>query len=198
LQLTGGILLIKKYKEKLPENIPFVICPNHSSYLDIVLLYRVFKNHFVFMGKKEIEKAPLFNIYFTSGMNILVDRSSKVGSHKAFKKVGEEIDKGHSVVIFPEGTIPHHAPYLKQPFKNGAFRLAIEKQVPIVPVTFLHNWKRLQGSKLYKGKAGPGYTKVIIHEKIETKGMTDDDLVNLREKVFNIINQPIIEAYGSK
>ena len=54
-----------------------IICPNHSSFMDIPCLYIIFKDYFVFTGKKEIEKWPLFHIFYTSGMNILVDSHSR-------------------------------------------------------------------------------------------------------------------------
>lgn len=190
IQIMGGIVMIISREEKNPVRKPYVICPNHSSYLDIPLVFRLIPDYFVFLGKREIENYPLFHVFFTKGMNILVDRSSKMASHKAFLQACEEIDKGNSVLIFPEATIPNNAPLLN-PFKNGAFRLAIEKQVPIVPVTFLGNWKILQGSKLLKGKAGPGITRVIVHKSIDTRGMRQEDLPRLRQQVFDIMNKPL-------
>ncbi len=192
LQIAGGIIMLVTRVEKKPLRKPYVICPNHSSYLDIPLVFRVVEDFFIFMGKKEIENYPLFHNFFTRGMNILVDRSSKMGSHKAFMQACEEIEKGNSVLIFPEATIPNNAPVLN-PFKNGAFKLAIEKQVPIVPITFIGNWKILQGSILFKGKAGPGITRVIVHESIETKGMTENDLPELKKRVFDLMNKTLLE-----
>ena len=125
-------------------------------------------------------------------MNILVERRSKMSSHKAFMQACAEIDNGNSVLIFPEATIPHNAPVLNS-FKNGAFKLAVEKQVPIVPVTFLGNWKILQGSIMFKGKAGPGITRVIVHQSIETKGMNENDIPALKQKVFDVMNAPLLE-----
>lgn len=195
MQFCCGIIMLVKRLEKTPLKKPYVICPNHSSYLDIPLVFRVVQDYFVFLGKKEIENYPLFHNFFTKGMNILVDRSSNVGSHKAFMQACEEIDKGNCVLIFPEATIPDNAPVLN-PFKNGAFKLAIEKQVPIVPVSFLGNWKILQGSIMFKGMAGPGITRVIVHKSIDTAGMTQNDLSELKKKVFDVINEPLKKRWG--
>lgn len=192
MQVLGGIITVVKRVEKAPVRKPYVICPNHSSYLDIPLVFRIVKDYFIFLGKREIENYPLFHIFFTKEMNVLVDRSSKLGSHKAFMQACEEIDKGNCVLIFPEATIPDNAPVLN-PFKNGAFKLAIEKQVPIIPVTFTGNWKILQGSKMFKGKAGPGITKVIVHRSIDTKGMTENDIAALKNRVFEVMNAPLLE-----
>lgn len=189
----GGIFMKIEREGELPTDTPYVICPNHSSYVDIILLYRTFSEYFVFMGKREIEKVPLFGKFFSMGMDISVDRRSKTDAHRAFIRACEEIDQGHNVVIFPEATIPNDAPKLSN-FKNGAFKLAIEKQVPIVPVTYTNNWKLLQGSVLLKGKAGPGIAKAIIHPYIPTTGMTDGDVASLREQTYNTINKALHHA----
>lgn len=65
---------------------PYIICCNHSSYMDIPCIYAVFKDYFVNAGKKELVKWPLFKIFYTSGMNILVDRKNESGSVLAVKK----------------------------------------------------------------------------------------------------------------
>jgi 1-acyl-sn-glycerol-3-phosphate acyltransferase len=182
------IWIDKKQLAALPK-APYIICANHTSYLDIVLTYCIFPDYFVFMGKNELRKAPLFNIFFKD-MNILVDRKSATGSHRAFLRAGAEIDKGHCVALFPEGTIAPKAPQML-PFKNGAFKLALEKQVPIVPVTFINNWNLLEDKAFWKSRCRPGIATIVIHPHIETKGMTEEDLLSLKSKVFDIINEPL-------
>lgn len=182
------IWIEKKQKSALPK-APYIICANHTSYLDIILTYCIFNDYFVFMGKNELRKVPLFNIFFKD-MNILVDRKSTTASHKAFLRAGSEIDNGHCVALFPEGTIAPKAPQML-PFKNGAFKLSIEKQVPIVPVTFINNWNILEDKSFWKSRCRPGIATIVIHPYIETKGMTEEDLVSLKSKVFDIINEPL-------
>ena len=143
LLYLGGIFLKIKGKENIIKDQPFLICSNHSSFIDIPCLYSMFEDYFVFTGKKEVEKWPLFHIFYTSGMNILVDRKNKMGLIKAFKRMMEVIDEGHPLVILPEGTISKTAPKLTE-FKPGSVSLAINKQIPILPITFTTNWKRLQ------------------------------------------------------
>jgi len=190
ITLVPGIFVSRKEEYDLKKiNTPVVYCANHVSYLDIVISYIVIPNYFVFMGKQELQKAPLFNIFFKK-MNILVDRKSLKGSHRAFVQAGEQIDKGNSMFLFPEGSICKDPRNLKA-FKNGTFKLAIDKQVPIVPITFLNNWKILQNGGFFKANGRPGISRVVIHKPIETKGMTDADLVSLRHQVYTIIQQDI-------
>lgn len=193
IMIIPGLFLKTERKipsDKLPQTA--IYCGNHVSYLDIIASYLIIPNYFVFMGKQELDKAPLFRIFFKE-MNILVDRGSNVGSHRAFMRAGADIDKGHSVFLFPEGTISSFGKL--RGFKNGAFKLAIEKQVPIVPVIFLNNWKLLQNGGYFKAYGRPGISRIVIHQPIPTVGMTEQDLVSLRTKVYDVI-QAELEKYN--
>jgi 1-acyl-sn-glycerol-3-phosphate acyltransferase len=181
--------------DNIPESGSYIICPNHSSFLDITCLYSIFKNYFVFTGKKEIEKWPLFHIFYTSGMNILVDRDNKSDAIRVVKRISEEINRGRPLIMFPEGTISKQAPKLTS-FKPGVFVMAIQKQIPILPVTFITNWERLQRGGLFAGKASPGLAEVVIHKPILTTGLTKNEVVLLQNQVREIINMPLKKRYG--
>ncbi|MHB8259322.1 MAG: lysophospholipid acyltransferase family protein [Bacteroidia bacterium] len=176
-----------KTKHEIPH--PAVIVSNHASYLDGIVNYLLTKNYFVCMAKSEIKKAPLFNIFFRD-MQITVDRSSVTSSHKAFMRAAQEIDKGNSLFIFPEGATSPNGE-LKN-FKNGPFRIAIEKQVPIVPVTFVNNWKLMQKGGFFTSYGRPGISTVVIHKPISTVGLREENIVDLRQQVFAIINNTLI------
>lgn len=192
--LSTGVFIKVKGKQNIIKNQPFIICANHSSFIDIPCMYAIFDEYFVFTGKQEIEKWPLFHIFYTSGMNILVDRNNKQGILKSFKKMIRTIDNGFPLVIFPEGTISKEAPKLTE-FKSGAISLAIKKQIPVLPVTFTSNWKRLQRKDLFHGLAGPGISNVVIHPIIETAGKTEQELSSLLKKLHQIINLPLTHQY---
>ncbi len=186
LLFFAGAILKVKGRENIPQNGAYIICPNHTSYLDIFCLYTIFPKYFVFTGKKEIEKWPLFHIYYTSGMNILVDRDSKTGMFKTLKRMSHEIEIGNPLAIFPEGTISKEAPKLTT-FKSGAFAIAIQKQVPILPITFVSNWKILSRSGFWKGIDGPGIAEVVIHKPVPTIGMKKGNMNLLQSDVIAII-----------
>lgn len=183
---NAGIITKTIWKHKPAKNKAYVICPNHCSYLDIVTTYIAIPEYFHFMGKAELKNIPLFGHFFKE-MNIPVDRGSIVSSHKAYQRAAEDLDKGVSVAIFPEGTIPETAPKLKA-FKNGAFRLAIEKQVPVLPVIYLDNYKIMPDGILKRMHAGrPGKTRLIVLPPVETKGLTREDLEALKSKVHYLM-----------
>jgi len=191
LQWASGVPVKVVRKAPLPK-APYIICCNHSSYLDIIQMYNVIPEYFLFMGKYELLRWPLFNIFF-KGMNIAVNRGSHNEAAKAFRKAAHALDRGTSLALFPEATIPTFTPRMK-PFKDGAFKLAIEKQVPIVPITFLDHWRLFGEPTEFLSRARPGIARAVVHPPIPTKGLTEADLVALRKEVFRVIEGPLIAA----
>lgn len=181
-------LVVKRKYKSLPEP-PYIICANHTSFIDIIYMYIMFPDLFLFMGKKELLKWPLFGVFFRK-MDIAVNRRNPKEALRALEQVSREIEKGKSFALFPEGTIPTTVPKMK-PFKNGAFNLAIKHQIPIVPVTFKNNYKILE--EALWGKARPGIARAVIHEPVNVKGMTEQDLVTLRTQIFQLINAELDE-----
>lgn len=176
---------------------PVVICSNHASYLDIILMYQILpKKKFLFIGKAELLKWPIINIFFKN-LDISVNREKRSSGMKSILRAKQEIENGWSIVIFPEGGIPVDTPELA-PFKNGAFKLAIDAQIPILPITILDNWKLFDVDPLLTGPARPGISNVIIHEPIPTIGLDKKDLINLRQQTFETINEPLIETIKGK
>lgn len=191
LILTLSGIFPKVERHFIPTNgQAYVICPNHISYLDIVTTYIAVPRYFHFIGKAELKNIPLFG-YFFKEMNIPVDRASILSSHRAYKRACEDIDNGISVAIFPEATIPETAPQLKS-FKNGAFKLAVEKQVPVIPVTYHNNHVIMPDGILRRMHAGrPGKSLITVHAPVETKGMTDGDIEKLKNQVYRILKESL-------
>ncbi len=184
---------------KIPNltNGPYVVCANHSSYLDIILMYRVLpKNKFLFIGKSELLKWPIINIFFKK-IDIAVDRQKRSSGMRSIIRAKEELNHNWSIVIFPEGGIPGNTPQLNS-FKNGAFKLAIDTQVPILPITIVDNWKLFKTDPILTGNARPGFSRIIIHEPIPTIGTNRKDLINLRQKTFDKINEPLLKYTANK
>lgn len=200
------LVWVRKIKSgKYKKNQAYIICPNHSSYHDIVFMTRISPRDILFMGKAELKKWPLMQVFFKNGKyHIAVDRKNAREAARALDLAKERIKEGYSVVIFPEGTIADSAPVLNR-FKQGAFKLAIETQTPVVPVTFLDHWYLMSDPEKLFGPCTPGISRVIIHDPIETVGMTEKDIVPLQQKVFDIIEAdlkqyvyPKLKSYGAK
>lgn len=204
LQILLLLWIQKKGRKKFPDG-PYILCANHSSYYDIFVSYRIAPGYLIFMGKAELAKWPLLNVFFKNGnMSISVNRKNPLGASKAFQHALEAIDRKESIVVFPEGTIADNAPVLNR-FKPGAFKMAIAKQIPIVPVTYLDNWALMSEPEKLFGPCRPGISRAIIHEPIETKGMSENDLLTLQNKVFEVIENdlkkyvyPKLKKHGEK
>ncbi|MEO9257962.1 MAG: lysophospholipid acyltransferase family protein [Crocinitomicaceae bacterium] len=181
-------------KGKLPDG-QIIICANHSSYLDIILLPSLMSHYpFIFVGKHEVLGYPLIKTFFKL-LHISVDRSSKIQSARSFVKINRAYKEGWSIAIFPEGGIPDDNRPKMAPFKNGAFKLAMDNKATIVPITFMNNYCLLSDPSDILGLARPGYSKVIIHEAITSEMYALLSLEELNKKVFSIINEPLIELY---
>jgi 1-acyl-sn-glycerol-3-phosphate acyltransferase len=98
--------------------------------------------------------------------------------------------------MYPEGGIRTTNPPHMAPFKEGAFRVAIEQQIPVVPVTIPYNWIVLpeDGSLLVYRRS----IKAIFHEPIETVGMRVEDIDRLKEKTFQVIDQELKKIFPDK
>lgn len=172
---------------------PSVIVANHTSYLDILFSVFYIKKPAVYMGKAELLKIPLFNIFFKR-IDIPVRRQSPKDAARAFEKAAEWIDKGYSVIIFPEGTISPQGKL--KPFKNGAFRLAIEKKVPIVPAVNLNNWHLLENGGFFKSNGFPGIAHIVVGKPINTTLYTEQNLVDLQNEIRQFIETHLNQYYG--
>ncbi len=171
---------------KLEINKSYMLVANHTSMADIMLMLAVIKNPFVFVGKAELAKIPLFGFFYKRTC-ILVDRSCSKSRMAVFKKAQKRIDRGLSVCIFPEGGVPDESIVLDA-FKDGSFRLAIDHQIPIVPITFGDNKRRFSYT-FFSGS--PGIMRAKIHKPIETEGKTDGNRKEIREEVRQIILEQI-------
>ncbi|TJY34725.1 lysophospholipid acyltransferase family protein [Pontimicrobium aquaticum] len=172
-----------KRLQKLQKGKSYMLVANHTSMIDIMLmLVTIKKNPFVFVGKKELAKLPLFGFFYKRTC-ILVDRSSAKSRQAVFLRAQKRLKSGLSICIFPEGLVPDEDVTLAD-FKDGAFRLAINHKIPIVPITFYDNKKRFSYT-LFSG--GPGMLRVKIHEFLDTAHLMIEDTKKLNNTSRTII-----------
>ena len=177
--------------EQMEKGKSYMLVANHTSMTDIMLMLVVSKNPFVFVGKKELVKIPIFG-FFYKRTSILVDRGSSKSRFEVFKRAQHRLNQGLSICIFPEGGVPDDESIILDEFKDGAFRLAIEHQIPIVPMTFADNKERFS-FKFFSGS--PGKMRAKVHNFIPTDGLTLDDKKELKDKVRNVIYDQLVEYH---
>ncbi|MEJ6978906.1 lysophospholipid acyltransferase family protein [Pedobacter sp. P351] len=184
-----------RYRIELPIDWSktYIICANHTSNLDIPAITRAVKSNFAFMGKHELLENHLLKLFFKT-IDIPLNRDSKMSSFRAFKKGEMYLKQGISLVIFPEGKIGDDYPPILHEFKNGPFKLAIEQQIPIIPISMVNVWKKMwdDGSKY---GTRPGICDICIHPPVETKGLILDDAEDLKNKIFTIIHSQLDNEY---
>ena len=160
----------------------YMLVANHTSMLDIMLMLVVSRNPFVFVGKKELEKLPIFGFFYTR-VCIMVDRDDVRSRTGVYRRAQRRLDQGLSICIFPEGGVPEEHIVL-DPFKDGAFKMAIAHKIPVVPMTFYDNKKRFSFTFL---SGGPGRIRAKVHQFFETGILSAEDTSTLREEVRNVI-----------
>ncbi|WP_298792966.1 lysophospholipid acyltransferase family protein [uncultured Allomuricauda sp.] len=169
-------------EQKMVKGKSYMLVANHTSMLDIMFMLVVSKNPFVFVGKKELVKIPVFG-FFYKRVCIMVDRESIKSRTGVYRRAQRRLDQGLSVCIFPEGGVPEEQVVLDA-FKDGAFKMAIAHKIPVVPITFFDNKKRFSFTFL---SGGPGIIRAKVHRFFETGILGEEDKSTLREEVREVI-----------
>lgn len=175
---------------KIEKGKSYIFLANHFSYLDVAMMGFI-PGDVLFVGKASIRKAPLFGYYFKK-LHIAVDRERVKSRAETMRRAGEALDQGSGIVLFPEGGIYTQHPPKMVHFKNGAFRLAMEKQIPIIPVTLSFNHLILPDDGqllLHKRPA-----KMVLHAPLDPREFDSDE--SLKEKCFEVIQNQLFLDNG--
>lgn len=174
-----GIRVVVEGIEHARTGKPAVYVANHQSGMDIMLFGSMFPRRTVIIGKREILLIPAFNLFYVLGGNILIDRAKRVRAISGLTKAVERLHERHvSIWIFPEGTRNRGDGQLL-PFKKGAFYMATQAKVPLIPVVAgpldpLISWKerRIRGGEI----------RVRVLPPIDTAGVGDDGVDQLLKR----------------
>lgn len=174
-------------EQQMEKGKSYMLISNHTSMLDIMLMLVVSKNPFVFVGKKELVKIPVFG-FFYKRVCIMVDRDNIRSRTGVYLRAQRRLDQGLSICIFPEGGVPEEHIVLDA-FKDGAFKMAIAHKIPVVPITFYDNKKRFSFT-FFSG--GPGRVRAKVHPFFETGILGEEDKSTLREEVREVILNELV------
>ncbi len=177
---------------RFEKDTSYMLVSNHSSMMDIMLMLHISRSPFVFVGKAELAKIPLFGFFYKRTC-ILVDRGNPRSRKAVFDQAQRRLSQGLGVCIFPEGGVPEDMSIVLDRFKDGAFRLAIDHQIPIAPITFYDSKKRFPYAFL---EGGPGKMRAKVHPFIPTLGMTQSHKRELREQTRQLILQELENDLG--
>jgi 1-acyl-sn-glycerol-3-phosphate acyltransferase len=185
----AGVKVVIENRATLVPEQPYVFMANHASSLDIWAVFVAIPRRLRLIAKKQLARIPLFGWAMWAGRFIFIDRGNGVAARRSIAEAGRRIHDGDSVLIFPEGTRTRDGSLL--PFKKGGFHLAIKAGVPIVPVALCGTRALMpRGSVLLRA----GAIRVIIGQPIPTQGLSDEDRVNLPERVRGIVDVMLAEG----
>jgi 1-acyl-sn-glycerol-3-phosphate acyltransferase len=191
---AAGVKIEVENVDTIKNAVPAIIVGNHQSQFDVVALAYALPIPVRFLAKKELFKIPFFGGGMKGAGIIPIDRQNRTKAIESIRHA-EEVIRKHKlgIVAFPEGTRSPDGEIRK--FKKGPFILAINTQLPIVPVS-------ISGTRfiMKKGtaKIRAGKIKIVIHEPIQTTGLTLNDRDELLEKVRNVIISGYDHYYGEK
>ena len=178
---SAGVKYSVKGLDQLDLNLNYIFVGNHESAFDIPLAWAGIKHHLVSISKIELKWIPIFGWAMQAAKHIFVDRSNRLKAIKSLQNAAESIKKNpRSVMLFPEGTRSKDGKIHQ--FKKGGLLLAIESQLPVVPMALCGTNDVLVAGTW---KLRPTSIELHIGKPIETKRMTFDDRNILTDKVFN-------------
>jgi 1-acyl-sn-glycerol-3-phosphate acyltransferase len=174
-------------KENIQKNTSYIVIPNHQSYYDIFVIYGWIGIDIKWVMKKELRKIPGLGIASEKIGHIFLDRSNKKQALDSLNKAKQKLVNGTSVVMFPEGT--RSVTGQLNPFKRGAFKLAFDLGLPILPVTLIGTKDILPADSM---NIFPGKVQMIIHQPIDITKYSEEDVKLLMDYVSEIISKPLI------
>lgn len=167
-------------RDHIRQKTSYIYVSNHTSFLDIPGIRLLIPGEFRPIAKRELLKIPVFG-FIVKAATVVVDRSNAQSRKKSMEALSEILKGGISILVFAEGT-QNRTQEILQPFKDGAFRIAIDTQLPIVPIVVLGAGRLMPPGKL---DIKPGKIKVVAGEPISVAGMTTDDVQTLKQKTFD-------------
>ncbi|HFA48258.1 MAG TPA: 1-acyl-sn-glycerol-3-phosphate acyltransferase [Bacteroidetes bacterium] len=174
--------------EYLDKKKTYIIVSNHLTALDFMVNARAYPGVYKYLAKIDLVKIPVFG-FIVKKLCVLVDRKSRESRVKSIAYLRQTLKDGYSVFLYPEGTRNEtDAPLL--PFHKGAFSTAIESGCPVAVQTIVkikHVSGKASGLDLF-----PGTIKVVWSKPISTEGMTNKDVLKLKEKVEAIMREQLV------
>ena len=177
------------FEAQLDKNKQYIFVANHISYLDAPIIVKTIRRPIRALGKTEMGAVPVFGFIYKYAV-VRVDRGSAEHRAKSVRNMKSILKKGISIVVFPEGTFNMTTNPLKE-FYDGAFRVAIETQMPIKPILFLDAYDRMNYRSIFS--LNPGKNRAVYLEEIPVENLTQQDLPMLKQKVYDLMDNKLRE-----
>ncbi len=180
----AGVTVTVEGKENIPTDVPCVFVGNHRSYYDIPLMLTQLDKPHALVSKKEVEKIPLVRGWMRLLHCVFLDREDPRKAIASLNEAIENVKKGYSVVIFPEGTRNKGQEGSLLEFKGGAFRIATKTKAPIVPVAITGSRDIMENNGMWMK---PAHVTIRILPAIQTAELSKEELKALPERTAELI-----------
>ena len=178
------------HRTKLAPDKSYVFTPNHQGLFDVFLIYGYLGQNIKWVQKQELRKIPFVGKACEIAGHVYVDQSSLRSGKETIMKAEQQLKGGCSMTIFPEGSRTYTGKMGR--FKRGAFIIAKEMGLPVVPVTVNGPFDVM---KIHTYLINPGTLELIVHEPIETEGMTDEEIPELMDRCRQIVHSGLWNKY---
>ncbi len=175
-------------REKIEKGKAFIYVSNHTSFLDLPGIAMTIRGQFRPLAKKELLKLPVFG-WITRATCVVVDRTSGESRKKSINYLKRMLNLGISILIFPEGT-QNRTKEIMQPFKDGAFRIAVDTNQPILPLVVIGAGKLMPPGK---GKIQPGVIKIILGDPIEATTYNQKSTTEIKDHTYLVLKEMILK-----
>lgn len=170
-------------RENIDPTTPYVVVANHLSLIDIPTLYGWLPLDLKWIMKKEVRKIPLIGAGTALLGHIFLDRKDHNAAVRQLQQLKDSLQPGTSILFFPEGTRSRSGEL--QAFKMGAFHMACDLEIPILPVTLIGTDTILTPETM---DLHPGTARMIIHPAISAEQVTSSSPEALRDLSISIIS----------
>jgi 1-acyl-sn-glycerol-3-phosphate acyltransferase len=189
---TFGVRVEAAGLENVPTHAPVILMSNHQSLIDIAAIIETLPRtqSWRFIAKRELARVPIFGQALVASGHVIIDRGDRRRAIESLRRAAEIIRSGTTVIVFPEGTRSPDGNL--RPFKSGPFHLALEAQVPIVPVTVSGSQRITPKGEL---RVHRGTVKITYGKPIPTRGLAPAGRRVLAERVREAIAQGYDIAY---
>lgn len=188
-----GIFHKNFYETPHVKNKQYIFVANHLSYFDAPIIVKTVRQPVRVLGRSELSQVPFFGFIYRNAI-VTVNRSSPEHRARSVRVLKSVLRKGISIFIFPEGTLNETRRPLKD-FYDGAFRIAIETQTPIKPILFLDSYDRLNYESILS--LTPGKSRSVFLQEISVDGLSPKDVNTLKQRVFSVMEEKLIEYNAS-
>lgn len=181
-----GFRTRKIYEAPLDSKEQYIVVVNHISYIDVPIIFRAIPFFVRPLAKFELGKIPLFGFLYKQ-LAVTIDRANGKSKLEGIRQLKTTLEEGSSILIFPEGTFNETEEALKS-FYDGAFRIALETQTPVLPVVFLDALERWHYNSFWSLR--PGRNRVVFLPKVEVASY-GTDIKRLSEDVHRMMTDTI-------